>query len=255
MLTTLLLVFLVLLVAGVPVGFAMAVSALMALAAGGTIPLTIVPQTMAGALDSFPILAVPFFLLAGELMEHGGLTTRLLRFSGCLVGHLKGGLMHMSIFGSLIFSGVSGSAVADASAIGSVTIKAMIRKGYDAAYVAAVQAAAAAVGPIFPPSITMIVWSMTCSVGAMFLGGVVRADVCYLMIYNHYHWCVVRRRGACLAGSYRRACCRAPALVADPDLGRNRGRDLHRDRGGVCCVRLCVCRWEMDLSRPRVARP
>jgi len=191
MLTTLLLVFLVLLVAGVPVGFAMAVSALMALAAGGTIPLTIVPQTMAGALDSFPILAVPFFLLAGELMEHGGLTTRLLRFSGCLVGHLKGGLMHMSIFGSLIFSGVSGSAVADASAIGSVTIKAMIRKGYDAAYVAAVQAAAAAVGPIFPPSITMIVWaSMTSlSVGAMFLGGVVPGFLMYvgLMIYNHYH--------------------------------------------------------------------
>ena len=191
MLTTLLLVFVVLLVAGVPVGFAMAVAAVMALLAGGTIPLTIVPQTMAGALDSFPILAVPFFLLAGELMEHGGLTTRLLRFSGCLVGHLKGGLMHMSIFGSLIFSGVSGSAVADASAIGSVTIRAMIRKGYDAAYVAAVQAAAAAVGPIFPPSITMIVWaSMTSlSVGAMFLGGVIPGLLMYfgLMIYNHYH--------------------------------------------------------------------
>lgn len=191
MLTTLLLVFLVMLVAGVPVGFAMAVSALLALWAGGTIPLTIVPQTMAGALDSFPILAVPFFLLAGELMEHGGLTTRLLRFSGCLVGHLKGGLMHMSIFGSLIFSGVSGSAVADASAIGSVTIKAMIRKGYDASYVAAVQAAAAAVGPIFPPSITMIVWaSMTSlSIGAMFLGGVIPGLLMYfgLMIYNHYH--------------------------------------------------------------------
>jgi C4-dicarboxylate transporter DctM subunit len=104
---------------------------------------------------------------------------------------LKGGLMQMSILGSLIFSGVSGSAVADASAIGSITIKAMIRKGYDAAYVAAVQAGAAAVGPIFPPSITMIVWaSMTSlSVGAMFLGGVVPGLLMYgsLMVYNHYH--------------------------------------------------------------------
>jgi C4-dicarboxylate transporter DctM subunit len=191
MLATLLIAFPVLLVAGCPVGFAMALAAVLALLAGGTIPLTIVPQTMAGALDSFPILAVPFFLLAGELMESGGLTTRLLRFSGCLVGHLKGGLMQMSILGSLIFSGVSGSAVADASAIGSITIKAMIRKGYDAAYVAAVQAGAAAVGPIFPPSITMIVWaSMTSlSVGAMFLGGVVPGLLMYgsLMVYNHYH--------------------------------------------------------------------
>ncbi len=191
MLTTLLIAFPVFLFAGCPVGFAMAIAATLAVSVGGTIPLTIVPQTMAGALDSFPILAVPFFLLAGELMECGGLTTRLLQFSGCLVGHFKGGLMQVSILGSLIFSGVSGSAVADASAIGSITIKAMIRKGYDAAYVAAVQAGAAAVGPIFPPSIVMIVWaSMTSlSVGAMFLAGVVPGLLMYgaLMVYNRYH--------------------------------------------------------------------
>lgn len=191
MLTTLLIVFLVLMFLAHPVGFAMAVSALIAMAVSGSVPLTIVPQKMAGGLDNFTLLAVPFFLLAGELMEAGGLTTRLVRFATCLVGHLRGGMMHVSILASLIFAGISGSAVADASAIGTITVRAMIRKGYDPAYVAAVQAGAAAIGPIFPPSITMIVWaSMTSlSVAAMFLGGVIPGILIALglMIYNHFY--------------------------------------------------------------------
>jgi C4-dicarboxylate transporter, DctM subunit len=191
MLTTLLIVFPVLLFMGHPVGFSMAVSSVIAVAVGGSVPLTIVPQKMAGGLDNFTLLAVPFFLLAGELMEAGGLTTRLIRFATCLVGHLKGGMMHVSILASLIFAGISGSAVADASAIGAITIRAMIRKGYDPAYVAAVQAGAAAIGPIFPPSIIMIVWaSMTSlSVAAMFLGGVIPGILIAigLMIYNHFY--------------------------------------------------------------------
>jgi len=184
-------VFLALMLIGHPVGFAMAVSSVIALAVNSPIPLSIVPQKMAGGLDNFTILAVPFFLLAGELMEAGGLTTRLVRFATCLVGHLKGGMMHVSILASLIFAGISGSAVADASAIGTITIRAMIKKGYDPAYVAAVQAGAAAIGPIFPPSITMIVWaSMTSlSVAAMFLGGVIPGILIALglMIYNHVY--------------------------------------------------------------------
>ena len=191
MLTTILIVFLVLMFLGHPVGFAMAVSAVIAMSVSGSVPLTIVPQKMAGGLDNFTLLAVPFFLLAGELMEAGGLTTRLVRFATCLVGHLRGGMMHVSILASLIFAGISGSAVADASAIGTITVRAMIRKGYEPAYVAAVQAGAAAIGPIFPPSITMIVWaSMTSlSVAAMFLGGVIPGILIALglMIYNHFY--------------------------------------------------------------------
>jgi C4-dicarboxylate transporter DctM subunit len=161
------------------------------MAVGSSMPFMIVPQKMAGGLDNFTLLAVPFFLLAGELMEAGGLTVRLVRFASCLVGHLRGGMMHVSILASLIFAGISGSAVADASAIGTITIRAMIKKGYDPAYVAAVQAGAAAIGPIFPPSIIMIVWaSMTSlSVAAMFLGGVVPGILIAvgLMIYNHFY--------------------------------------------------------------------
>lgn len=191
MLGTILIAFLPLMIIGVPVGFSMVLSALIAILTSGSVPLTIIPQKMAGALDSFTLLAVPFFLLAGELMEAGGLTVRLVRFAGCLVGHLKGGLMHVSILASMIFAGMSGSGVADASAIGSIMVPAMKKKGYDAAYVAAVQAGAGAIGPIIPPSITMIVYaSMTnLSVAAMFLGGIVPGILIGigLMVYNHIY--------------------------------------------------------------------
>ena len=130
MLNVMLIGFLFLMVLGMPVGFAMVLSSLFALFIEGSMPLTIVPQKMAGGLDNFTLLAVPFFLLAGELMEAGGLTIRLVRFASCLVGHLKGGLMHVSILASMIFAGISGSAVADASAIGSILVPFMKKKGY-----------------------------------------------------------------------------------------------------------------------------
>jgi C4-dicarboxylate transporter DctM subunit len=191
MLVTLFPAFLLFMLLGMPVGFAMAISALIAMFLAGSVPLQLIPQNMAGGLDNFTLMAVPFFLLAGEFMEAGGLTPRMVRFAGCLVGHLKGGMMQVSILASLIFAGVSGSAVADASAIGSITVKPMIRKGYDPAYVAAVQAGAAAIGPIFPPSITMIVYaSMTSlSVAAMFLGGVIPGVLIALglMIFNYFY--------------------------------------------------------------------
>ena len=191
MLSTIMIAFLGLMLSGVPVGFSMVLSAVVAIFTTGAVPLTIVPQKMAGALDSFTLLALPFFLLAGELMEAGGLTVRLVRFAGCLVGHLKGGLMHVSIVASMIFAGMSGSGVADASAIGSILVPAMKKKGYDPAYVAAVQAGAGAIGPIIPPSITMIVYaSMTSlSVAAMFMGGIIPGILIGLglMVYNHIY--------------------------------------------------------------------
>ena len=191
MLNTMLISFLAFMVIGMPVGFAMVISSLFALFIEASMPLTIVPQKMAGGLDNFTLLAVPFFLLAGELMEAGGLTIRLVRFASCLVGHLKGGLMHVSIVASMIFAGISGSAVADASAIGSILVPFMKKKGYNPSYIAAVQAGAASIGPILPPSITMIVYASMAdlSVAAMFLGGVIPGILIGLglMIYNHVY--------------------------------------------------------------------
>ena len=189
MLNVMLIGFLFLMMLGMPVGFAMVLSSLFALFIDGSVPLTIVPQKMAGGLDNFTLLAVPFFLLAGEFMEAGGLTIRLVRFASCLVGHLKGGLMHVSILASMIFAGISGSAVADASAIGSILVPFMKKKGYYPPYIAAVQAAAASIGPILPPSITMIVYASMAdlSVASMFLGGVIPGILIGLglMVYNY----------------------------------------------------------------------
>jgi len=125
-------------------------------------------------IDSFPLLAVPFFILAGELMNSGGITERIVRLSQSLVGHVRGGLAQVNILSSMLFAGISGSAVADASAIGKMMVPAMERNGYTRAFAAAVTAAAAVVGPIIPPSGIMILYGfvMNVSIGALFAGGI-----------------------------------------------------------------------------------
>jgi tripartite ATP-independent transporter DctM subunit len=126
-------------------------------------------------VDSFPLLAVPFFILAGELMNSGGITARIVRFSQSLVGHMRGGLAQVNIMSSMLFAGISGSAVADASAIGKMLIPAMEANGYKRSFAAAVTAAAAVIGPIIPPSGIMILYGfvMNLSIGALFAAGVV----------------------------------------------------------------------------------
>jgi tripartite ATP-independent transporter DctM subunit len=126
-------------------------------------------------IDSFPLLAVPFFILAGELMNSGGITERIVRFSQSLVGHFRGGLAQVNILSSMLFAGISGSAVADASAIGKMMVPAMERNGYTRSFAAAVTAAAAVIGPIIPPSGIMILYGfvMNVSIGALFAGGIV----------------------------------------------------------------------------------
>jgi C4-dicarboxylate transporter DctM subunit len=161
---------------GMPVAFAMGVSALLALTLGDSFyPLEVLPQRMFVMVDSFPLLAIPFFILAGEIMERGGISARLIGFAHALVGHLRGGLAHVSIVSSMIFAGVSGSSVADATAVGSIMQPAMIRKGFPRGFTAAVQACAASIGPIIPPSIIMIIYgSITgVSIGQLFLAGVI----------------------------------------------------------------------------------
>ena len=126
-------------------------------------------------LNNFAFLCVPFFILAGDLMNTGGITRRLVNFSTALVGHISGGLSHVNIIVSMVFSGVSGSAVADTSAVGSVLIPAMKKEGYPASYAAAVTAASSTIGPIIPPSIPMVFYGMLTeqSIGKLFLAGAI----------------------------------------------------------------------------------
>ena len=126
-------------------------------------------------IDSFPLMAIPFFMLAGELMNRGGITLRLVEFSQAMMGHLRGGLAHVNILTSMLFAGLSGSAVADTSAIGSMLIPAMEKQGYTKKFAAAITAASSVIGPIIPPSGIMIIYAyvMGESVAALFLAGII----------------------------------------------------------------------------------
>jgi tripartite ATP-independent transporter DctM subunit len=135
--------------------------------------LMIIPQTMIFGVESLELAAIPLFILSGELMNAGGITSRLVTFSRTLVGHVQGGLSMVAVLVNMIMAGVSGSAVADASSTGTVLIPAMKEEGYDVDYAAALIASAATIGPIIPPSIPMIVFAVVsqASVGKLFLGG------------------------------------------------------------------------------------
>lgn len=164
--------FFVLIAIGVPIGFSIGLSALAAVLMTD-ISLIVFAQRIVNAADSFALLAIPLFILSGELMNRGGLTIRLVNFAHSIIGHIRGGLGQTCVLASMIFAGVSGSAVADTTAIGSVMVPSMIAKGYGRPFVAALQAAAGSLGPIIPPSILMILYgSMTnVSIGGLFLAG------------------------------------------------------------------------------------
>jgi C4-dicarboxylate transporter DctM subunit len=164
--------FFVLIAIGVPIGFSIGLSALAAVLMTD-ISLIVFAQRVVNAADSFALLAIPLFILSGELMNRGGLTIRLVNFAHSIIGHIRGGLGQTCVLASMIFAGVSGSAVADTTAIGSVMVPSMIAKGYGRPFVAALQAAAGSLGPIIPPSILMILYgSMTnVSIGGLFLAG------------------------------------------------------------------------------------
>lgn len=138
------------------------------------LPLTVVPQLFIGGIDSFVLLAIALFFLAGELMTAGGVVDRILTFARALAGHVRGGLGQVSVVSSVVMAGVSGSAVADAAAVGPLLIRSMKREGYPAAYSAALIETASTLGPIIPPSIPMIIYAVTAnvSVGAMFMAGI-----------------------------------------------------------------------------------
>lgn len=179
MLALLFVAMLVLMLLGMDLGVAMGVAAVVYILvhalSGSMLTLTILPQKMVNGVDSFPLLAVPLFMLAGELMNRGGITRRLVAFATAVVGHITGGLANVVIVVNMIMAGMSGSALADAAATGAVLIPAMRTSGYPVRFAAAVVGAASTIGPIIPPSIPMIlIGSMVeVSVGRMFLGGAI----------------------------------------------------------------------------------
>ncbi len=167
--------FLLLMILGVPVAVSMAAASLMYLAAYGAAPDVIVAQRMIAGVESFPLLAVPFFILAGNLMNIAGVTGRIYAFAVALVGWMRGGLAQVNIIGSVIFSGMSGTAIADAAGIGTIEIKAMKDHGYPVEVAVGVTAASATLGPIIPPSLPFVIYGMMAnvSIGSLFLGGVI----------------------------------------------------------------------------------
>jgi len=163
-----------LMVLGVPVAFALAISSAVAIFVGGKYPQLVVFKEMFTGIDSFPLMAVPFFIFAAELMSGGALTHVLLRFAAQFVGHLRGGLGYANVGSSMLFSGISGSALADAAGPGAMMVKMMQKAGYDRPYAAALSANAAIMGPIIPPSISMIIYALqdeNVSVGGLFIAG------------------------------------------------------------------------------------
>lgn len=167
-------IFAFLLFLGLPIAFSLGISSMIYLVLAD-IPLTILPQRFFAGMDSFVLLCIPGFILAGNLMNAGNITGNIIKFSDSLFGHIRGGLGLANVGGSMIFGGISGTAIADTTSIGAVMIPGMAKSGYDKPFAAAVTAASSTVGPIIPPSVPMIiVGSLTSiSVGKMFLAGAV----------------------------------------------------------------------------------
>lgn len=176
---------------GVPITFALGAVSLLGLLVTGT-PLTVLVQRMFTGLDSFPLVAVPLFILAGGLMSVGGISKRLVDFAQMLVGHFTAGLAMVSVVAAMFFSAVTGSAIADTAAIGGLMIPAMVRQGYDRRFSAALLAS----GPIIPPSIPMVLYGVmaSTSIAELFMGGVVPGVMMglALMVISYY---VGRKRG------------------------------------------------------------
>jgi len=175
MTAVLLISFLALLVVGIPVAIALGGSSLLYVWLQGDSPLLVVVHRMVSGVDSFPLLAIPFFIMAGSLMNTSGITERIYAFAMALVGWLKGGLGHVNVVGSVIFAGMSGTAVADAGGLGNIEIKAMRDHGYSTDFAVGITGASATIGPIIPPSLPMVIYGVMAntSIGQLFAAGVI----------------------------------------------------------------------------------
>lgn len=187
MLSVFIISFLVLLFLGMPLGFSMILSSLAFIVTTGTLPMEVMPQQVFRGLNHFTWLAIPLFLLAGELMNTGGITIRLVNFVQAFIGHLRGGLAYVAVVTNMLMAGISGSALADAAGTGSVLIPSMKRAGYSTRFSTAVISAASTIGPIIPPSIPFILYATLAgvSVGQMFVAGAVPGlamGLCFMVV-------------------------------------------------------------------------
>jgi len=193
---TLVVTFLLGMALGFPIAISMGESGFLALLLNGKLSLLTVPQRFFNGINSFPLMAVPFFILAADLMSASGITVSLLRFTNNLVGHIRGGLGHVNVLTLMLFAGISGSALADAAGPGALIMRMMKRAGYDQYYAAALTASTAIMGPIIPPSIIMVIYAITdnkVTIAALFLAGVVPGALMGLALAALNHITAIRR--------------------------------------------------------------
>ena len=188
------LLFIAVLLIGVPVFIALAGSSFIYTHFIAGLPDFVILHRMAGGIDSFPLLAVPFFILAGNLMNSAGITNRIYDFAVALAAWTRGGLAHVNIIGSVIFAGMSGTAIADAAGLGTIEIKAMKDHGYSTEFSVGVTAASSTLGPIIPPSLPFVIYGMmgNVSIGALFLGGVIPGLVMTAFMMGYVYYCARR---------------------------------------------------------------
>lgn len=183
--------FALLVAANVAVGIALLMAVVMAMMATGTdLPLAVISQRMFAGMDSFALIAIPAFLLAGEIMARGAMARRMVEFAATMVGHLRGGLAVVGVLSTMLFSGVSGSSVANTAAIGSVLVPQMKKRGYDPAFAGAVVANAGVLGSVFPPSIPMVLYGIAAgvSIGSLFIAGIIPGILMVVLLIAVGYW-------------------------------------------------------------------
>ncbi len=234
---------------GVPLAFAIlgaSVATILIYRPG--LPLELAAQHVVSGIDNFPLIAVALFLFAGELMNSGGITRRIVDFAGTVVGHIRGGLGHVTVLASMIISGISGSAVADAAATGSVMVPAMKRGGFPPAFSAALCETSAVMGPIIPPSIPMVIYAILVeqSVGRMFVAGIIPGLMMGVLLMAAV-WIISRKRGYAIGrwggmAAVMAAFTAAAAALATPIVilgGILGGVFTVTEAGAIACV-YCI---------------
>jgi tripartite ATP-independent transporter DctM subunit len=192
----LLMVMFVTMLMGMPIAFSLGISAFCSILSMGDIPLQLMAQKIYSGMDSFPLLCIPFFILAGELMSQGKITEALVEFSILLIGRIRGGLAIANVMASMFFGGMTGSAIAECSALGSVMIPMMEKAGYGRLFPASIVSAAAVIGPIIPPSIPAVIYSLAAgtSIGALFMAGVIPGILLGLSLMGAAYIISLRRK-------------------------------------------------------------
>jgi len=217
---TLFILMLALFAIATPIAWSMGIASAVYMAFGPHVPLQGLVQRMIGGIDTFPLLAIPFFILAGNLMNTGGITDRLVAFSKALVGHIIGGLAHVVVVTNMIMAGMSGSGIADAAGTGAVLIPAMQRAGYGVPFAAAIVGAAGTIGPIIPPSIPFVIYGSLAntSIGRLLLAGAIPGVLMGIMLMLFVYFIAKRRQYPAEARVARRDLLRA-TLHAIPPMG------------------------------------